>query len=256
MNHAIDLAEETGAGHVSVRNSSHCGSMAYFGLAAAREDMIGYATTHGTANTRAPNSSEPFFGNNPICVTAPMRNEGPFCFDAAMTPVTFNKVKQHRDTGEELPPGVAADADGNETRDPYEADQLLPIGGYKGFGLSMVGDIMCGLLSGMPTGRNISSMFGDPLSERRRLGHYFSAVRIDAFVDTDEFKQRLQELARGVREQPQAGDEPVKVPGDPEKAAKAEREENGIPVPEHDLERFNEVAADLDVTPIRDRTER
>jgi LDH2 family malate/lactate/ureidoglycolate dehydrogenase len=252
MEYAIELAEETGAGHVSVRNSSHCGSMAVFGLMAAREDMIGYATTHGTANTQSPGSTRPFFGNNPICVAAPMAEERPFCFDAAMTPITFNKVKQHRDTGEPLPPGTAADENGIETQDPHEADQLQYIGDYKGFGLAMTGDLLNGLLSGMPVGRDISSMFGDPLSERRFLGHYFSAVRIDAFTDTEKFKRRLQELAEDVRSEPPVDeDEPVQVPGDPEKRAREKRSSEGIPVPDHDLERFDRIAEELDIQPIQ-----
>jgi LDH2 family malate/lactate/ureidoglycolate dehydrogenase len=182
-----------------------------------------------------------------------MANEGPFCFDAAMTPITFNKVKQHRDTGEKLPPGTAADEDGIETRNPYETDQLQYIGGYKGFGLAMVGDILNGLLSGMPVGRDISSMFDDPLSEKRNLGHYFSAIQIDAFTDPDEFEQRLQDLAEDVRDEPRIdADEPVQVPGDPEKRAKAERTENGIPVPDHDLKRFDRIADDLGIQPIRE----
>lgn len=253
MDQAIELAEESGAGHVSVRNSSHCGSMAYFGLMAAEAGMIGYATTHGTANTQTPGSNRSFFGNNPICVTAPMRDEGPFCFDAAVTPITFNKVKQHRDTGALLPPGTAADGNGNETRDPHEATQLQYIGGYKGFGLAMVGDIVNGLLSGMPVGRDVSSMFDDPLSERRHLGHYFSAIRIDAFVDLEEFERRLQTLADDVRAEPRVDEDvPIQVPGDPEKAAAAERTENGIPVPEHDLERFDAIADTLGIRPIND----
>lgn len=253
MERAIELAEETGAGHVSVRNSSHCGSMAYFGLIAAEEDMIGYATTHGSANSKSAGGIRPFFGNNPVCVTAPMRDEGPFCFDSAVTAITFNEVHRHRDSGKGLPPGVVADADGVETRDPHEADQLLYIGGYKGFGLAMVGDILNGLLSGMPVGRNVSSMFDDPLSEPRQLGHYFSTLQIDAFVDTDEFKGRLQELAEAVRNEPRETDDvPVQVPGDPEKETKAEREENGIPIPDHDLERFADIADELEIDPITD----
>jgi len=253
MEHAIDLADEAGAGHVSVRNSSHCGSMAMFGLMAAEEDMIGYATTHGTANTKSPGSSRPFFGNNPICVTAPMADEEPFCFDAALTSITFNKVKQHRDTGEPLPPGTAADEDGVETRDPHEADQLQYIGDYKGFGLAMVGDVLNGLLSGMPVGRDISSMFDDPLSQERKLGHYVSAIRIDAFTDPEGFNRRLQSLAEDVRDEPRVEeDEPVQVPGDPEKQAKRERLEEGIPIPDHDLERFDQIAADLNIPSIRD----
>lgn len=251
MEHAIELAGESGAGHVSVRNSSHCGSMAYFGLMAPPEGMVGHATTHGTANTQSPGSSRPFFGNNPICVTAPMADEGPFCFDAAMTPITFNKVKQHRDTGEALPPGAAADESGHETRNPHEASQLQYIGDYKGFGLAMVGDVLNGLFSGMPVGRDVSSMFGDPLSERRYLGHYFAAVNIDAFVELEEFERRLQRLADDVRAEPRVDEDvPVQVPGDPEKRARAEREEGGIPIPDHDVERFDAIAADLGIDPI------
>lgn len=253
MEHAIEIAAETGAGHVSVRNSSHCGSMAYFGLMAAQNEMMGYATTHGTANTKTPGSNRPFFGNNPICITAPMRDEGPFCFDAAVTPISFNKVKQHRDTGEPLPDGAAADETGQETNDPHAATQLQYIGGYKGFGLAMSNDILNGLLSGMPVGQEISSMFDDPLSKRRRLGHYFSAINIDAFVDRDEFKRRLQELADKVRDEPRINDDvPVQVPGDPEKEAERDRTENGIPIPQHDLERFDAISDELNVTPIRE----
>jgi LDH2 family malate/lactate/ureidoglycolate dehydrogenase len=253
MEHAIELAEDSGVGHVSVQNSSHCGSMAFFGLMASEENMIGHATTHGTANTQSPGSTRPFFGNNPICVTAPMADERPFCFDAAMTPITFNKVKQHRDTGEPLPPGTAADEDGNKTQDPHEVSQLNYIGDYKGFGLAMVGDIFNGLLSGMPVGRNISSMFDDPLSERRELGHYFSAIRIDAFTDPQEFKHRLQELVEEVRNEPRVNDDkPVQVPGDPEKRAREKRAKKGIPVPEHDSERFDHIAEELDIQPIRE----
>lgn len=253
MEHAIELAQDSGAGHVSVRNSSHCGSMAYFGLMPPEHEMIGHATTHGTANTQTPGSSRPFFGNNPICVTAPMANEGPFCFDAAMTPITFNKVKQHRDTGEPLPPGTAAEEDGHETRDPHEATQLQYLGDYKGFGLAMVGDVFNGLLSGMPVGRDISSMFDDPLSERRHLGHYFSAIRIDAFVDPQEFKRRLQDLTDAVRDEPRVDEDvPIRVPGDPEKEARSRREEEGIPIPEHDLDRFDAIADDLGIESITD----
>lgn len=248
MGYAIELAEEVGAGHVVVKNSSHCGSMAYFGLDAAENDMIGYASTHSTSNTKTPNSTRPFFGNNPICLTAPMADEEPFCFDAAITPITFNEVKQRRDKDQQLPPGAAADENGEETLDPHKATQLLPIGDYKGFGLAMVGDILNGMLAGMPTGRDISSMFGDPMDEHRRLGHYFSAVDVDAFRDVDEFKQDLQDVAEDIRDEPRKDpDTPIYVPGDPEKETKTERLEAGIPLPQYNVERFADVAEELNL---------
>ena len=83
---------------------------------------------------------------------------------------TFNAVKAAAAAGKTLPPGLVADADGNETTDPTKAEQLLPIGDYKGFGLSMMVDILCAVLSGMPNGNNVSKMFGDPMSKKRELG--------------------------------------------------------------------------------------
>jgi len=251
MRHAIDLAEDTGAGHVSVRHSTHNGAMAYSGLEAAKQDMIGLATTHTSANTRPPNGTRPFFGSNPICITAPMQDEGPFCYDGATSATTFNEVRKHRDAGEELPRRVAADEHGVDTRDPHEAVQLLPMGGYKGFGLSMAVDILNGLLSGMDVGRDVSEMYGDDISNRRNLGHYFAAVRIDAFVDPDEFKRRLQELADEVRDEPRRDEEtPNYIPGDPEKEARSKREDSGIPVPDHDIEQYRDLAERYDVESI------
>lgn len=251
MEHAMELAENAGAGHVSVRNSSHNGMMAYFSLAAAEEDLIGFSTTHTSSNTRPPNSTRPFFGSNPICVAAPMMDEEPFCFDAATSATTFNEVRKARDSNTELPPNRAANADGIETRDPHEATQLLPFGGYKGFGLSMVIEILNGLLSGMPVARDVSEMYGESISEPRQLGHYYSAIRIDEFVETDAFKNRLQKMANDVRNEPRLDEDLSNmIPGDPEKAAKKERTEHGIPIPDHDLTQFAEIAETYDIEPL------
>ena len=235
MNRAIELARGSGIGAVSVRDSSHCGALSYFAHIAAEQDMIGIVFTHATARVKTPGSSRAFFGNNPICLVAPMRDEEPFCFDAATTAITFNAVKAAAAAGEDLPAGLVADAEGNETTDPSMAEQLLPIGDYKGFGLSMMVDILCAVLSGMPNGNNVSKMFGDSMSKKRELGHFFCAVRIDAFRDVDEFKADLQDMADRVRNEPMTNPESgsAVVPGDPEKQAWAERTDAGIPVPEH-----------------------
>ncbi|PYF99446.1 ureidoglycolate dehydrogenase (NAD+) [Thioalkalivibrio sp. ALE21] len=235
MKHAIELARDSGIGAVSVRNSSHCGALSYFAHAAAEQDMIGMAFTHATARVKSPGSSRAFFGNNPLCLVAPMRDEAPFCFDAATTSTTFNAVKAAAAAGKTLPPGLVADADGNETTDPNKAEQLLPIGDYKGFGLSMMVDILCAVLSGMPNGNNVSKMFGDPMSKKRELGQFYCALRIDAFRDVEEFKAEMQEMAERVRNEPAIDPEirRVMVPGDPEKKAWAEFSELGINVPQH-----------------------
>ncbi len=246
MHHAINLAAEAGSGHVSVHNSSHCGSMAYFAFEACKQDMIGIAYTHGTPKMRTPNAATTFLGTNPICVAAPMASEGPFCYDGSTTVMSANKIRVYGDRGLELPPLCGADEEGNETRVPAEVVQLLPIGDYKGFGIAMMVEIMCGLLSGMPAGADVSDMFNDPFSERRRLGQFYSALRIDAFEDPVRFKARLQEMAERIRQQPRRDPAvPVQMPGDPEKAFQADRETNGIPIPDGDLKALDATAREL-----------
>jgi LDH2 family malate/lactate/ureidoglycolate dehydrogenase len=251
MRHAIRLARKAGMGFVSVRNSSHCGAMATYALEACERDMIGLAYTHATARLKTPNAPRPFLGTNPICFAAPMANEGPFCFDAAPTTFSFNKVRQYGELGKTLPRDVAADKDGNVTLNPSFADQLLPIGDYKGFGLSLMVEILCGLLAGMPVGRDVSSMFGASLSEKRYLGQFYGAMRIDVFEDVKRFKSRLQELVDNLRsEARQDPSIPIQVAGDPEKAAQREREQDGIPLYASELASLNALAVRLGMEPL------
>lgn len=246
MRQAIKLAKEAGTGFVSVRNSSHSGAMATYALEACEQDMIGMAYTHATPRLKTPNASRAFLGTNPICFAAPMANEGPFCFDAAPTTFSFNKVRQYGELGQVLPADVAADKDGRVTLDPKMAEQLLPIGDYKGFGLSFVVEILCGLLAGMPAGLEVSSMFDAPMSEKRYLGQFYGAMRIDVFENVEVFKKRLQGMADSIRnEQRLDATIPVQVAGDPEKATAKEREANGIPFSAKELEKMNVLASRL-----------
>ena len=248
MRHAMELAREAGSGHVAVRNSSHCGSMAYFALEACTEDMIGTAYTHGTPRMRSANASATFFGTNPICMAAPMVSEGPFCYDGATTLMSANKIRLYGDRGLELPPGCGADKHGIETRVPDQVAQLLPIGDYKGFGIAMMVDILSGLLTGMPTGNDVSDMFRDPMSQKRKLGQFYGALRIDAFEKPERFKRRLQDMAERIRREPRQDPEvAVQVPGDPEKLHQADREVHGIPINPVVIEQFERIARELDV---------
>jgi ureidoglycolate dehydrogenase (NAD+) len=233
MKESIRLAHNSGIGAVSVGNSSHCGALSYFAELACNQDMIGLAFTHATPKVQTFNSKKVFFGTNPICFAAPMLSEGPFCFDSAPTLFTFNKIRLYKDLGIHLPEGVAADGDGNETHDPQKAMQLLPIGQHKGFGLSMIVDILCALLSSMPSGNNVSEMFGKDLSTKRFLGQFFIALKIEHFTDPKEFKERLQESAESIRNlEPASTDKKVMLPGDPEKDSWQKRTIEGIPLPE------------------------
>jgi ureidoglycolate dehydrogenase (NAD+) len=240
---AVELAKASGIGAVGVYHSSHFGAAAYYALMAAAEDMIGLSFTHATAHVLSYGGTRPFFGNNPVCLTAPCEGEEPFCLDMATTTATFNKVQQYREQNMKVPFGWGVDSAGGDTDDPGKIESLLPIGGYKGFGLSMMVDILCALLTGAPYGPNVSRMFGTPVSEKRDLGHFFMAIRIDCFEEPGLFKKRLKEMMDALRNEP-ARDEksPVLVPGDPEKACSRERSANGIPIPESLLHELAELA--------------
>ena len=251
MHHAIDLAREAGSGQVAVRNSSHCGAMAYFAFEACREDMIGIAFTNATPKMRTPNSTARFFGTNPVCLAAPMASEEPFCYDGSTTQMSLNKIRVYGERGLELPPLCGADEKGNETCVPDEVVQLLPMGDYKGFGIAMILDIVCGLLTGMPAGNNVSDMFKDPFSQNRLLGQFYGALRIDVFEEPARFKARLQEVADHIRSLPRREpNTPVQVPGDPEKAFQADREVYGIPISAKELAQFEAIAKELGIEPL------
>ena len=233
MNRAKSLAADTGIGAVAIKNSSHCGALSYFGNNAAEAGMIGMVFTHATSRVRSANGTRPFFGNNPLCFMAPMHDEDAFCFDSATTTTTFNNIKHAVEKGESLPPGFAADRLGQETLDPRLAEQLIPIGDYKGFGLSMVVDVLCGILTGMATGDEVSQMFDGDFSKKRLLGHFFMAIDIEKFLSLDSFKQDLSALAHRVRNEPRANpSSSVEVPGDAEKATEEKRRKHGIIVDE------------------------
>jgi LDH2 family malate/lactate/ureidoglycolate dehydrogenase len=246
--HAIELAKEAGVGFVAVYNSSHFGAAAPYALEIARHDMIGMSFTSTDALIKTYAGRRPFLGNNPLCITVPCDGEEPFCLDMATSAVTFNKIRQWQAQGLAAPPGVGADADGRETTDPQQVTSLMPIGGYKGYGLSMAIEILCSVLSGMPYGPHIPKMFEAPMSQKRLLGHCLLALRIDCFQEPVAFKKRLAMMLDELRREPRLEpDVPVQVPGDPEKRHARERTAEGVPLAAADVEALAKLGRDYDV---------
>lgn len=245
---AIKLAKKSGTGHVAVCNSSHFGAAAYYALEIAKHDMIGMSFTNTDALVKTYAGARHFLGNNPICFTAPCKDEDPFCLDMATSVVTFNKIKQLREEGKKAPSGVGANKHGIETTDPNEISMLLPIGGYKGYGLSMAFEILCSLLTGMPYGPHIPKMFEAPMSEKRFLGHFITAIRIDCFQEKEIFKERLSIMMKEMRNQvPFDKKIPVQVAGDPEKKETKYRLKNGIPVNRELVSKLKKIAEENDI---------
>ncbi|MBN1353839.1 MAG: Ldh family oxidoreductase [Candidatus Omnitrophica bacterium] len=245
---AVSLARRGGTGHVAVYNSTHFGAAAYYALEIAKNDMIGMSFTNTDALIRTYAGKRSFLGNNPICFAAPCEGEEPFCLDMATSVLTFNKIRQLRGEGKRVPAGAGADRQGRETRDPESVEMLLPVGGYKGYGLSMMVEIFCSLLSGGPYGPNIPKMFEAPMSVKRHIGHFISAIRIDCFQDKKSFKKRLSKMMRDLRNEPSSSKRiPVQVAGDPEKRCAEERIKSGIPLRQELANAFLDIGRDYGV---------
>jgi ureidoglycolate dehydrogenase (NAD+) len=232
MEEAIVLACRSGMGAVSVKNSTHFGAAAYFGLLAAEHDCVGFAFTNADALVKAFGAREAFFGTNPICFTAPLQSEGPFCLDMATSLVSWNRITNFRREDRSIPPHWAFDREGQSVTDPHAARCLNPAGEYKGFGLGMMIDILCAILANGPIGRDIAPMYSMPLdSSKRRVSHFFMALDISRFIEPADFKSNLQAMVDRVRSLPPlTAGATVMVAGDPEKRSLARRTSEGIPI--------------------------
>ncbi len=251
MRKSMNMAQEAGAGLVAVYNSSHCGASAFFALEAARNDFIGLAFTHANSLLNTPNSTRPFFGLNPIAMAVPCEGEEPFCYDSAPSVITWNKLLQLQQQNLEVPSFSGADKTGTPTSNPDIITQLLPIGGYKGFGLAMIVDVVCGLLTGMSVGRDIPDMYNTPLSRKRHLGQFYVAIKIDTFQPLNIFKKRMKKLVDDIRSEPKRNkDNGIMVPGDPEKRTAERRFKEGIPISKEDINVFKAIAGKYNIKSI------
>lgn len=240
---AIKMARTQGMAAVSARNSTHFGAAAYFALQAAEQDMIGMSFTNADALVKATASKKAFFGTNPICFTTPLANEEPFCLDLATSLVSWNKIKNYRREGSEIPDHWAYDGEGMSVTDPNDARSLAPAGDYKGFGLGMMVDIFCAVLADGLISKDILPMFTSPIEARRKVSHFFLVIDPEKFLPVTNFKEKMQDMVDRIRSMPQLDESiPVMVPGDPEKKSKAEREKSGIPMLEVVFDEYLEVS--------------
>ena len=249
INLAIEYSKKSGIAAVNVKNSTHFAAAAYYGIMAAESNCIGFAFTNADALLRSARSAEPFFGTNPICFSAPLKNEDPFCLDMATSIVSFNKIKDHSLAGESIPNDWATTEDGSPTTNPSEAKVLNPIGDYKGYGLAMMVDILCAVITASPIGKDILPMFTSLIESKRYISHFFMVLDISKFVKIDDFKDALQSMVDRARKQrPLASDKPVLVPGDPEKITYKKRIVDGIPINDENIQNFYEISKEFKLT--------
>lgn len=244
MKIAIEKAKQVGTGWVSVQNSNHFGIAAHHAMMALEHDMIGMAMTNASPLVAPTFSVDKMLGTNPICVAAPAGKEPAFVADLATTTAANGKLEILQRKNADTPYGWVQDKDGNASTDANilkKGGALLPLGGdrehgsHKGYALGAIVDIFSALLSGAnyaPWVPPFPAYVPMPAQQPGKgIGHFLGAMRIDAFRPAEEFKQHMDNWIKGFRSaKPQAGQEKVLVPGDPEREFEAERINNGIPL--------------------------
>jgi LDH2 family malate/lactate/ureidoglycolate dehydrogenase len=241
---AMDMAEKTGSGWVSIGNTNHYGIAGYYVLKALERDLIGMAMTNSTKLVAPLWGAERMLGTNPIAIAFPGKEEPPIVIDMATCAAAYGKIEMARRRGEAIPQGWAIDKHGRGTTNPDDiiaGGALLPLGsdrergGHKGYGLAIMVDVLSGVLSGANWGP-----FAPPFALRQEIpprsvgkgiGHFFGAMRIDGFIEADEFKRQMDDYVRVFRAtKPAPGTNGPLIPGDPEREAEKVRREKGVPL--------------------------
>ena len=244
MRIAIEKAETVGTGWVAVKNSTHYGIAGFHAMQALEYDMIGLSMTNASPLVSPTFSRERLLGTNPIAVAIPAGQEPPFVADFATTTVANGKLEILQRNGEPAPIGWIQDEEGNPTQNASalkSGGALLPLGGdritgsHKGYCLGAIVDIWSGVLSGANFGPWVPPFvsFITPSEEQvgEGIGHFFGAMRVDAFRKKEEFKKGMDTWIQRFRSSATTGNESkVYIPGDQERVFEYERNENGIPV--------------------------
>jgi len=241
---AMDKAAHAGSGWVSVCNTNHYGIAGYYTLRALERDLIGWAMTNSSAGVAPLWGADRMLGTNPIAIAFPGGEEPAIVIDMATSAVAYGKIEIAHRMGKPIPVGWAIDREGRSTTDPeamMEGGALLPLGserelgGHKGYSLGLMVEVLCAALSGANWGP-----FAPPFaiseviptrSVGKGIGHFFGAMRIDAFRDPEEFKAQIDQIVRTLRAtRPAPGTSGPLIPGDPERRAEEERSRDGVPL--------------------------
>ena len=242
---AIKGARENGVCLAACSRSNHFGPGAPYALEACREGVIVIGGTNAFPSIAPTGSREVLLGNNPIFIGVPRREHPHFILDIAMSMVARGKIRAASGKGEPIPEGWALGPDGKPTTDPAQALQgmVLPIGGHKGYGLSLAVDLIAGVLTGSGFGTGVLSMF-QQWEKPQHIGHFFIAIDPAFFMHRDEFHRRSEALFAEIKNStPVNPQQPVLYPGEIEARSWEQQKEQGIPLDEKTWQALNAFAA-------------
>jgi len=249
---AIEKAQSAGVAWVGVKWSNHAGPASLYASMPAERDMIGLYLAVGNANhLPAWGGLDMLLSTNPIAVAVPAAEEPAIVLDMATTVAAYGKVKTKAQRGETMPEGWMMDRQGRPLTDPRRANEgfLLPIGGYKGYGLALIFGLLAGTLNGAAMGKEVVDFNADDTTPTN-TGHAIIAINVAAFQPVAEFKKNVDVLVRDLRgSQRLPGVDRIRLPGEGSHAARADRLQNGIPLPAPLAASLRQLAAELKIAP-------
>jgi L-2-hydroxycarboxylate dehydrogenase (NAD+) len=247
---AIEKARLCGIGWVGSRFSNHAGPASLYARMPLAHDMIGLYFAVGNANHLPPwGGLDMLLSTNPIAVAVPAGEEPPVVLDMATTVAAYGKVKAKAQRGEPMPVGWMIDRFGQPLTDPKRAEEgfLMPIGGYKGYGLSLIVGLLAGTLNGAAMGKDVIDFNHDDTTTTN-TGQAVMAIDLSAFGDVADFKARVDRLVRDLRSSERMpGVERIWLPGEQSHERRAANERDGIPVPSALLTQLDAIAREMDI---------
>jgi LDH2 family malate/lactate/ureidoglycolate dehydrogenase len=252
MKLAIVKARRTGAAVVSVKNSNHFGASAFYAMRALSHGMIGFASTNAGPTMAPTGGREGRLGNNAMALAVPAGEFPPVVLDMATGAAAWGKIFVAQQEKKKIPATWALDKNGVPTDDPGAAAHqglIQPFGGYKGYGLSLLIDILTGVLSGGGFSTHVRTLYKQ-IETPSQVAHTCAVLRIGAFLPLAEFRKRMDEIIRLMRSCPTApGVLRIFVPGEIEHETEQRRRAEGVPLNAELREELGVLGAELKVKP-------
>ena len=248
MQMAIEKARQTGVAFTAAAHTNHYGATAYWAMMALPNGMIGFSSTNAPAVVAPTGGRTAMFGTNPICIAIPADKELPVVLDLATTVVARGRINLYAKQNKPLEPGWAFDEHGAPTTDPHAALKglLAPIGGYKGYGIMLAVDFLCGVLTGSNYGTHFPGFLADNMIDPTDVGSVFAAVNVESFMDLPEFTAAIDKAVREIKTSTRsAGVDRIYIPGEIEFEVKAHRLVHGIPIPAEVVKDFINLGREL-----------
>jgi LDH2 family malate/lactate/ureidoglycolate dehydrogenase len=253
---AVELAREAGVAWVGTRRSNHAGAAGAYAALMLPHDMVGIYGVVASANHMPIwGGVELLLGTNPVAVAIPAGEEAPVVLDIATSVVSYGTIKSHKLQNKPLPEGWMVNAsDGRPLTDPARSAEglLLPIGGYKGSGLSLILGLLAGPLNRGAFGRDVFD-FNANDTDACNTGQFLIALDIKRFTPVAQFKAEMDRHLRDLRTSKPLPGQSIRLPGQERRARRADRLKNGVPMPRELIAQLDAFAGELGVKPLNRR---